>query len=160
MNDLTTVFDYTVWQVRADALYHVAVGAVIIIGTIFVWIYRDRLFDETPGRSAAGLIGIMMCFGLGWWVVHMNLFLFALSDISGNTRVAEGVVHVSAMQAYHGHNSGDRVTVGGLPFEVDYFYATPGYKQTIEHGGALQEGVYARVHYCNDVILKVEVRKK
>jgi hypothetical protein len=35
---------------------------------------------------------------------------------------------------------------------------TPGYQQTIAHGGALREGVYARLHHYDGVIIKVEVR--
>ena len=161
MSEFTTVFDYTAGSIRADALHHIAVGALLIIGGILIWIYRDQIIEEErPGLTAGGLLGILVVFGLGWWVAHINLFAFAISDIRGNTQVAEGAVQVSGIQAYHGHNSGDRITVGGQEFEVDYFYATPGYKQTIAHGGALQQGVYARVHHCNGVIIKVEVRTK
>jgi hypothetical protein len=161
MNGFTTIFEYTAGSIRADALYHIAVGAVVIIGGILVWIFRDQIIeDEAPGRAASVLLGIMLTFGLLWWVAHATLFSFAISDITGNTLVAEGVVHVSGVQAYHGHNSGDKITVDGQNFEVDYFGASPGYKQTLEHGGALQEGVYARLHYCNGMILKVEVRTK
>jgi hypothetical protein len=37
---------------------------------------------------------------------------------------------------------------------------TPGYKQTISHGGALREGVFARLHHYDGVILKGEVGKQ
>ena len=161
MSDFSTVFEYTAGSVRADALHHVLVGAAILIGAILVWIYRDQLFSEDkPALPAAGLMGMLVCFALGWWVAHMNLFLFAVSDIAGNTRVTEGVVHVLGVQAYHGHNAGDKITVGDEPFEVNYFGSSPGYKQTLAHNGALDEGVHARIHHCNGIILKVEVKAK
>jgi len=161
MNEFTTIFEYTAGSIRADALYHIAVGAVLIIGGILAWIYREQIIEEeAPGRSASVLLGIMVTFGLGWWVAHINLFAFAISDITANTQVTEGVVQVSGMQAYQGHNAGDKITVGGQPFEVNYFHAAPGYKQTIARGGALENGVYARLHHCNGMILKVEVREK
>jgi len=159
MNEFTTVFEYTAGSVRTDALYHVFIGALLIIGGILALVFRRQILgEEAPGRSAGGLFAILVVFGLGWWVVHVNLFAFAVSDITKDTQVAEGVVHVSGTQAYHGHNAGDQITVGGQPFVVNYFHATPGYKQTIARGGALRQGVYARVHHCNGVILKVEVR--
>jgi hypothetical protein len=77
----------------------------------------------------------------------------------GERRVTEGVIHVTHQQPAHGHSSGDKISVGGRAFEVNYYLATPGYKQTIAHGGALREGVYARLHYEGGVILKVEVKQ-
>jgi hypothetical protein len=48
--------------------------------------------------------------------------------------------------------------VGDRQFEINYLLATPGYRQTIAHDGALREGVYARLHHYGGVIIKVEVR--
>jgi hypothetical protein len=63
-----------------------------------------------------------------------------------------------AHQPVHGHASGDKIIVGDRQFEIDYFRVTPGYQQTIAHGGALRERVYARLHHYDGVIIKVEVR--
>jgi hypothetical protein len=71
----------------------------------------------------------------------------------------EGTVQVSHSQPYQGHTSGDKITIDGQSFVIDYFYATPGYKETIAHGGVLRNGVYARIHHCDGVIIKVEVVK-
>ena len=159
MNEFRTVVEYTAGSIRADALYHIAVGALLMVGGIAGWVfYKRNPEEELPGHADRGLFAVLVVFGLLWWVAHVNLIAFAISDITGNTRVAEGVVHVSGIQAYHGHNASDKISVGGQPFEVNYFHATPGYKQTIARGGALENGVYARLHHCNGVILKVEVR--
>jgi hypothetical protein len=76
----------------------------------------------------------------------------------GRSQVTEGVVHVIHQQPAAGHSAGDKISLGGQIFEIDYFHRAPGYNQTVEHGGALKEGVPARLHHDNGVILKVEVK--
>ena len=76
---------------------------------------------------------------------------------NGRSQIAEGIVHVSHEQPATGHAAGDKITVEDQTFEVNYFLVTPGYKQTISHGGVLREGVFARLHHYDGVILKVEI---
>jgi hypothetical protein len=112
--------------------------------------------------NAVSLIG----FGAIWLIVNLPLWSLATSGtdrlflipLSGQSEVTEGTVHVIHMQSAHGHASGDNIIVGDRQFEIDYFRVTPGYRQTIAHGGALREGVYARLHHYDGVIIKVEVR--
>jgi len=78
----------------------------------------------------------------------------------GRYEVSEGIVAVLREQPAHGHASGDRIVVDGKPFEVNYFYATPAYRQTIAHGGALQAGVYGRLSHVDGEIVRVEIRKQ
>jgi hypothetical protein len=158
MNEFTTIFDYTAGAILIDALNYLAVSVALIIGGILGCIFHKRILEEEPAYTKIILSCCMATLGIVWGALHTDIFDLALSDIDANTRTAEGVVQVSGMQAFSGHNPGDRITVGGQPFTVDYFHATPGYKQTIARGGALQNGVYARVHHCSGMILKVEVR--
>lgn len=51
------------------------------------------------------------------------------------------------------------ITVNGKEFEVNYFYLTPAYRNTVAHTGVLQSGVYARLYYYNGEILRVDIRK-
>ena len=154
MNEFKTIFEYTVGSIRADALSQSAIVVACVIGAVFLFVSRK----QTPFVERLGIPLLLVAFGLGWFIMHMNLLSFAFSDLRSDCQVAEGVVHVSSKQPFHGHSGGDKITVGGQPFVVDYFFMTPGYKQTIERGGALREGVYARLRHVNGVILKVEVR--
>jgi len=154
MNEFTTIFEKTAGGYLASALFHFVIGAGLIIWGI------TGIIRNIRSREKMGWYLILVVPGIFWLIIHMNLFLFVTFDMKGKPRVAEGVVQVAGMQAYHGHNSGDRITVGGRPFVVDYFLLTPGYNQTIARGGALQAGVYARLHHYNGLIVKVEVRKK
>jgi len=49
--------------------------------------------------------------------------------------------------------------VNGKQFEVNYFYFTPAYRNTLAHEGVLGSGVYARIYYHNGEILRVDVCK-
>ena len=49
--------------------------------------------------------------------------------------------------------------MNGKEFEMNYFYATPGYHNTTAHHGALTQGTYARIYYYDGEILRVDVRK-
>ena len=166
MNEFTTVFEYTAHSIRADALGPLALVLVCLIigvGSYLCRLWRLICRSQTPGPFGGKSTPIpLFLLALGVWFLgkNLNLFMLAASDISGNSRTAEGMVHVSQVQAYSGHSSGDQITIGGQKFEVNYSFATPGYKQSIERGGALREGVYARVQHVNGVMLKVEVRTK
>jgi hypothetical protein len=165
MDPLTTVFEITPSTngIRADALFRLAIGVVCLMGGIKGIFFRKQI----EGRSPKNLIGpaFMTGWGILWLTLHIPLLRIGFVDMNdllkayhnGKSQVVEGVVHVSHLQPASGHSSGDKITVGGLTFEVNYFHVTPGYKQTISHGGVLREGVFARLHYLNRVILKVEI---
>jgi len=72
----------------------------------------------------------------------------------------EGMVEVLRTQPASGHAPGDLIRIGGVQFDIDYFVSTPAYRQTISRGGALSNGVQARLCYKDRKILKVEVQKK
>ena len=90
-----------------------------------------------------------------------------LADINGlvnayqqkQYQVVEGPVEVLHQQPASGHSKGDVIAVNGVQFEVNYFYATPAYRNTLAHGGVLGSGVYARIYYYNGEILRIDIRK-
>jgi len=149
MNELHTVFDITVGSndISGDVLFRAAIGVGVAIAGMFwlvrVWRAQARWRKMLNALSLAA-------FGAIWLVVTLPVWR--------KSEVTEGTVHVTHMQPLHGHASGDKIIVGDRQFEIDDFLVTPGYRQTIAHGGALREGVYARLHYYDGVIIKVEVR--
>ncbi len=159
MSELTTVFDLTSKSVRAEAIPHLIGSLVLIIGGLTGVIFNKWLIEKIQIRVARSLFGIMILFGLWWCVWHIDVINYAILNKAKNAQVVEGIVHVSHMQPYQGHTSGDKITIDGQPFEVDYFSAAPGYKDTIARNGVLREGVYARIHHCDGAIVKIETRK-
>lgn len=168
MDELTTVFEITAGAngIREDAVSRLVIGVIVLIAGITGLVLRHR----TQGRFPRGLYGptVMVAFGVLWLYMHLPLWRTSTSDIeylvdvyrSGRCEILEGFVHVRHEQPATGHAPGDKIIVGGHEFEVNYFRVTPGYKRTISRGGALREGVFARLHHCHGVILKVEVADK
>lgn len=149
MNELHTVFDLTVGSngVGGDVLFRMAIGIGIAIAGM-LWLVRVRRTQAGWRKTLNSLL--LVAFGAIWLAVTLPVWR--------KSEVTEGTVHVTHMQPVHGHTSGDRIIVGDRAFEIDYFVLTPGYRQTIAHGGALREGVYARLRHYDGVIIKVEVR--
>ena len=168
MNELTPVFEISLGTngIRTDAVFRLAIGVIILTAGILGLILRKR----TGGRFPKKLYGpaFMTGWGILWLLIHIPFWRIGTAEIdnllsvyhNGKSPTTEGIVHVSHEQPATGHTAGDKITVGDQTFEVNYFLVTPGYKQTISHGGALREGVFARLHYYHGVILKVEVGNK
>ena len=77
----------------------------------------------------------------------------------GQYEVTEGIVEVLHKQPHEGHDKDDIVRIGNQEFEIDYFNGTRGYNLTIAHGGALKEGVYAKVYHRKGTIIRIDIRK-
>ena len=90
-------------------------------------------------------------------LAHINSLVSAYRN--GQYQVVEGQVQVLHEQPATGHTKGDIITVNGKQFEVDCFYLTPAYRNTLAHGGVLTSGVYTRIYYHNGEILHVDIRK-
>ena len=73
--------------------------------------------------------------------------------------IVEGYVHVIRKQKNDGSDNGDIIEIQGKKFEINYYGRTPTYKLPIIYGGVLREGVYAKVYYYEDYILRVDIRR-
>jgi hypothetical protein len=163
MNELHTVFEITSNGIPGAVFFRMAIGIGAVIAGM-VWLVRRWRMEA--GRRRMFDPVFLIALGAIWLVVTLPQWNLATSDVdrlvqiqrSGQSEVTEGTVHVTHMQPLHGHAAGDKIIVGDRQFEINYFLATPGYRQTIAHGGALREGVYARLHHYDGVIIKVEVR--
>lgn len=73
------------------------------------------------------------------------------NELAASTiQVAQGTVKVLHQQPSTGHDSGDIVQVGQHKFEIDFYMDTAFYRQTISHGGVLQEGRRVKVYFIPD----------
>jgi hypothetical protein len=168
MDQLTTVFEIASGSngVRADALFRMGIGVVGVIAGV-LGLFRATRSEERFRTKLVGPV-FMMVWSVVWLIAHIPFWKVGVTQTNrlldvyrnGQSQVVEGIVHVSHAQPANGHASGDKIAVGGQTFEVNYFRVTPGYKQTISHGGALREGVFARLHHHDGVILKVEIGNK
>jgi hypothetical protein len=163
VSDFVTVFEIARENngVFAGEVFRLLVGIAALIGGMTALIFQ---WKNNGAKSWFGPV-FVIAWGLLWVYLHnfpyvfghINSLVRAYRD--GQYQVAEGSVQVLHEQPATGHTKGDIITVNGKQFEVNYFYATPAYRNTLAHGGVLQSGVYARLYYYNGEILRVDIRK-
>jgi len=144
-----------------------------LIGGVTALVFQWR---NNGAKSWFGSVFVIV-WGLFWLYLHNFPYVFGhINSLVGAYRdgqyqIVEGQVQVLHEQPATGHTKGDIITVHGKQFEVNYFYLTPAYRNTVAHGGVLQSGVYARIYYYNNPwnlsrapdgsgeILRVDIRK-
>jgi len=147
--------------VFASEVLRLLVGIAALIGGVTALIFKWR--NNEP-KSWVGPV-FLTAWGLLWLYLHnfpyvfghINSLVRAYRD--GQYQIVEGQVPVLHEQPTMGHTKGDIITVNGKQFEVNCFYVTPAYRNTLAHGGVLQSGVYARIYYYSGEILRVDMRK-
>jgi hypothetical protein len=163
VSDFVTVFEIArdSNRVFAGEVFRLFVGIAALIGGVTALI---RNWTNGGMKRWLGPI-FLTVWALFWLYLHNFPYVFGHIDSlvrayrSEQYQLVEGQVQVLHEQPATGHTKGDIITVNGKQFEVNYFYATPAYRNTLAHGGVLQSGVYARLYYYNGEILRVEIRK-
>ena len=165
MPDFVTVFEVTRNSngIFAGTIFRLLIGVAALIGALRVLV-RNRQ-RESRRRDYIGPIFVLV-WSLFWLYLHN--FPHVFGHINGlvnayrekQYQVVEGEVQVLHQQPATGHTKGDVVAVNGQQFEVNYFYATPAYRNTLAHKGALTAGTYARIYSYNGEILRIDIRKQ
>jgi hypothetical protein len=163
VSDFTTVFEVTRNSngVFADACFRLLIGVGTLIGgsTALLFKWKNNGLKSWIGPVFA------IVWSLFWIYLHNFPHLFGhINNLVSAYRerqyqVVEGQVQVLHGQPVTGHTKGDIIMVDGKQFEVNYFYTTPAYRNTLTHGGVLDSGVYVRLYHHNGEILRVDIRK-
>jgi hypothetical protein len=157
-SDFVTVFEITRGSngVFTEEVFRLLVGMAALIGGVAALIYKPK--------SWFGSV-FVIAWAVFWLYLHNFPYVFGhINNLvrayrNGQYEVVEGQVQVLHEQPATGHTKGDIITVNGKQFEVNYFYLTPAYRNTLAHGGVLNAGVYTRIFYHNGEILRVDIRK-
>ena len=163
VSDFVTVFEITRGSngVFADACFRLLVGISALIGGVTVLVFNGK-----NNRSKSWIAAVFAILWSLFWLYlhnfshvfgHINSLVRAYHD--KQYQVVEGPIQVLHEQPATGHTKGDIITVNGKQLEVNYFYATPAYRNTLAHRGVLRGGVYARIYCYNGEILRVDLRK-
>ena len=163
ISDFVTVFEIARGSngVFADACFRLLVGIGALIGGVTALVFK---WKNNGLRSWIAAV-FAIVWSLLWLYLHNFPHIFGhINNLvtayqEGQYQVVEGQVQVLHQQPVTGHTKGDIITVNGKQFEVNYFYATPAYRNTLAHGGVLGSGVYAQLYYHNGEILRVDIHK-
>ena len=164
MPEFVTVFEITRSSngVFGDAVFRLLIGVVALLGSLRALVRNRR--RESSRRDYVGPIFVLV-WSLFWIYLHnfpntfghINRLLSAYQQ--KQYQIVEGPVQILHQQPATGHTKGDVIRVNGQEFELNYFYATPAYHNTIAHKGVLNAGTYARIFYYDREILRVDTRK-
>jgi hypothetical protein len=166
VNQYRTVFEVDYWSngLLADLLINgtIGVSALLIgVGGFILAARKPQL--RSWGYGLACVFAVV--WGAGWLFMlrlpdtfgHINDLVAALRD--RRYSVVEGKVEILHEQPANGHTRGDEIRVEGVTFEVNHFYATPAYRRTIAHGGALVRGAVVRISHVNREIVRIEEKR-
>jgi len=164
MSDFVTVFEITRNSngVFGDEVFRLLIGVVALVGSLKLLVRNWRRKERAKDYIWPVFV---LIWSLGWLYGHLlpNVFGHINKLVSAyhdkRYEIVEGPVEVLHQQPATGHSKGDVIRVSGKEFEVNYFYATPAYHNTIAHKGALNAGTYARIYYYDGEILRVDIRK-
>jgi hypothetical protein len=168
MNSFTTLFEISegVNGIRTEFLVRIIIGVAVLVFGIAGIVARRKTGGSSPKKWYGPIF--ITGWGVVWLGFHLPLYLAekastdSLLDVYRNKRfeIVEGIVKVRHEQPASGHDKGDIIAIGDKEFEINFFMTSPSYTATISHGGALREGVYARLSCYEGKILKVEVQEK
>jgi hypothetical protein len=170
-----TVFDaahegYASWWFPSHGLIFVCIGVVLVL-----WPARKREVMPSGWRGRARKIfnWCFLAFAVVWTLsifgTTFSQYLTAKNALNdGRYDVVEGRITDFIPMPDTGHSkeyvlgrsccsSKESFIVGGQRFSYSDFIVTSGFHNTASHGGPIREGLYVRVSYLGNLILRLEV---
>lgn len=149
------------YSILKISIYLLPIGLFSLIITLV------RKIKKKSCRIIADIAFYSLSFGLVLFLMSAPVVLIDKYDRdalieaykSENYQIAEGIVEVLHEQPSGGHDKGDIIVVNDVRFEIDYFTSTRAYNKTIAYEGVLKDGVYAKIYYNGNKILRVDIQQ-
>ena len=166
-SDFITVFNaadisYRDWSMPCFGFIPIAIALVLNAPR---WIYlrkyqREPLFasDKLKWFPTLFLIGAVSWTGIAFLAIFFGYLSGSATLLSGRTKYVEGVVQDFVPMPYGGHAE-ESFTVKGVPFHYSDYELTAGFNKSASHGGPIRQGLYVRIWYSSNDILKLQVSK-
>ncbi len=158
-----TVFDvsnqgYSTWTFSAFGLIFVFVGVLLVFKAPLM---QQLMPTGLQGRARKIFSWFFLVFSVLWVITTFSTTYAeyrrtteALKD--GKFAVVEGPVTDFVPMPYTGHSE-ESFVVGDHQFSYSDYIVTDGFHNTTSHGGPIHQGLYVRVSYVGNTILKLEV---
>ncbi len=154
MVDYVTVFEVgdktNIWW------FPIFLMAFFVIGVYTLVRYRNEDFQH------ASLGWMFVLIGMGGPILalsnYVNLSSHQRALASHNYRVVEGPVQQFQPMLRMGHTM-ETFEVNGTRFSYSNFVPSECFADTAAYGGPIREGMYVRIAYIDNCILRLEVRR-
>jgi len=162
-SDFTTVYDaassgYRYW-------WFPAVGLIFIgIGLILPKLFKAGIFPEYQKRIFAGWFSAFFVGFSIFWTLTAFITTFGSywngreTLLSGKAHYVEGYVRDFIPMPSQGH-ANESFDVNGVSFHYSDFQVGAGFNNTSSHGGPIRAGLFVRIWYSGNDILKLQVLK-
>ena len=159
-----TIFDaanegYSTWWFPAFGLIFVCAGRTAGIQT------RARAetdaFRRLKGRARTAFSWYFFNFAVVWTLgsfatTYAQYQSEAKALHGGSHNVVEGPIKSFAPMPYAGHSE-ESFVVADRRFSYSDYLVTPGFHNTSSHGGPIEDGLYVRVTYIGNLIVRLEI---
>ncbi len=158
----TTVFDagqhgYENFWALTPILIFVALGAMLVFRPVPLRLNLPQNLQERAGRIFSWCFFIFSLLGALALPSTLLEYQRAASDLrAGRYSVVEGPVTEFVPMPYEGH-ARESFTVNGHRFSYSDYVMTAGFRNTASRGGPIREGLYVRISYSGNLILRLEV---
>lgn len=160
-----TVFDlsqsgFKDWTFSAFGLIFIVAGALLVFAPNVML----RLMPKGPqGRGRRIFSWFFFCFAICWTALafgqtYLSYVTLRRDLAAGNYGTVEGAVEHFHPMPYTGHAM-ESFDVKGVHFEYSDYVETAAFNQTASHGGPIHEGVYVRIDYVGNAIIRLEIRQ-
>jgi hypothetical protein len=162
-SDFSTVYDaasigYREWWFPAFGLIFV------VIGLILPRLFKAGVFPDYQKRMFAGWFPKVFVGFSVFWTLSAFLITFGAywsgreTLLSGKAQYVEGNVQHFIPMPYQGH-ADESFDVSGVSFHYSDFQVGGGFNNTSSHGGPIRDGLFVRIWYSGNNILKLQVPK-
>jgi hypothetical protein len=156
-SQFVTVFEVCAKPINWQPLIICAIFCIVGLG-IVVQKWRS---EERTKYLFAGVIFCIVAFIVGFGSYRRDTYGIpeaAQALREGRVSTIEGRVTDFVPMPYGGHPD-EQFTVSGVRFSYSDYFNVPCFNNSSSHGGPIREGLWVRLSYRGNCILKIEVWK-
>jgi hypothetical protein len=157
--DFTVVFDITQNDYLRWLLPGVGLVGIVLIALFAVLFVVGLKAGSSKGTRwmSLGTVSLLIFWVVSTFLSVTNNYEATVGLLrAGRASYVEGVVQNFVPMPFTGH-AVESFQVNGIPFSYSDYVSTAGFNNTSSHGGPIRSGLYVRVWYSGNTILKLEI---
>ena len=139
-------------------------GGLILVFVSFLYVVASKQVvlnsrKENSNKLNKKKAGFFLFFSIALFIVNLVHDYFIHNRLLFETpSIVEGIVEQFKPMNYAGHDL-EKFCVSNTCFTYSDFKITGGFNNTSSHGGPIKQGLYVRVSYIENVIVKIEIKE-